>query len=245
MRYKRILFYLLFPFLLISLLAIWLRKPLLYSNWDKDVRVLAEVELSADQSSLTLRGIRNWSYGNHGPVDETIYFDQEYKFKDLEKAWFYLQPLDATGLIAHTFVVFEFKGDYGKASKLGLSVETRRKVGQEYSLLKGALRGFMVTHIWATESDLTSRRTDYLGYKLEKYQLQLKPKHLKVVLKAFLNRTQDLHSHPKFYNTFTNNCTNSLAKYINQAHPKSIPWHHSFIFTGKSARYLRSLGYVE
>lgn len=232
------------PLLGILAVSIWLRKPLLYSNWDQDVRVLAEVEFSEDKSAFTLSDIRNWSYDNNGPVDDTVYLDKTYQFEDLEKAWFYLQPLEATGLIAHTFIVFEFKNEYGIASKLGLSVETRRKVGEEYSLLKGALRGFMATHIWATEADLTSRRVDYLGYQLEKYQLQIQAKNLRVLLRAFLDQTQDLHTKPQFYNTFTNNCTNSLASYINKSHPGSVPWHYSFIFTGKSAAYLEKLGYL-
>ena len=53
--------------LILLTLALWLRKPLLYSNWDKDVRVLANVEFSADQTSFSLKGIRNWSYTREGP----------------------------------------------------------------------------------------------------------------------------------------------------------------------------------
>lgn len=217
---------------------------MLYSNWDRDVRVLAEVEFAEDASAFSLSDIRNWSYDDSGPIDETVYFDRTYQFKDLDKAWFYVQPLDATGLIAHTFIVFEFKDNYGVASKLGLSVETRRKVGEEYSLLKGALCGFMATHIWATEADLTSRRVDYLGYQLEKYQLKIEINEIKGLLKAFLSETKRLHTSPQFYNTFTNNCTNALASYINKSHPGSVPWHYSFIFTGKSAEYLEKLGYI-
>lgn len=232
--------------LFVALIALWLRKPLLYSNWDKDVKVLAKVKLAKNKKSFLLEGIRNWSYTEVGPIDESIYFNQDYNFEDLEKGWFYLQPLEFTGLIAHTFIVFQFKDTYKNVKKLGLSIETRRRVGEEYSLLKGALRGFMVTHIWATESDLTKRRTDYLGYKLEKYELNLTKKQLKEILLAFLVETKSLHTTPKFYNTFTNNCTNALAAYINknQKNPV-IPFHYSLIFTGRSSKYLKRLGYLK
>ena len=102
----------------------------------------------------------------------------------------------------------------------------------------------MLTHVWAFEADLTSRRTDFLGYELQKYQLTLDKVHLGKILIAFLTQTKKLHSTPRFYNTFTNNCTNTLALYINQILPGSIPWHYSFILTGKSPEYLRELGYI-
>ena len=227
------------------LVVVWLRKPILYSDWDRDVRVLAQVDLSVGDTSFSLKDIRNWSYSGDGPIDESVYFNQSYDLSSLEKVWFYVQPLEATGLVAHTFLVFEFKESYGAASKLGLSIETRRRVGEEYSLLKGALRGFMLTHIWASESDLTSRRTDFLGYKLQKYQLQLSKEQAGKLLVGLLNETHKLHSKPRFYNTLTYNCTSTLAHYINQTIPGSVPWHYSFIFTGKSAEYLRELSYIE
>lgn len=122
---------------------------MLYSNWDQDVKILAKVNFSTDKSSFLLEDIRNWAYTHKGPIDETKYFDQEYNFSDLKKRGG-VQPLEFTGLIAHTFVVFQFVDKNKKTKKLGLSIETRRRLGEEYSLLKGALRGFMVTHIWAT-----------------------------------------------------------------------------------------------
>ncbi|MCB0336680.1 MAG: DUF4105 domain-containing protein [Bdellovibrionales bacterium] len=238
-------FYFLAIFLLVGIFIIfWLRKPLLYSNWDKDVRVLAKVTFLEDQSSFVLKDIRNWSYDESGPLDESVYFEQAFELKDLEKVWFYVQPLEASGLIAHTFLVFEFNESYGAAQRLGLSIETRRRVGEQYSLLKGALRGFMLTHIWATERDLTSRRTDYLGYTLQKYQLNLAKDQIRKIIIGFLNETNSLHTTPRFYNTLTYNCTSALAHYINQTIPGSIPWHYSFIFTGKSAEYLTRLGYI-
>ncbi|MDA0682938.1 MAG: hypothetical protein O3A57_00785 [Bacteroidetes bacterium] len=40
----------------------------------------------------------------------------------------------------------------------GLLIEVRREVGEEYSVFGGAMRSFEITHIWATEKDLVTRR---------------------------------------------------------------------------------------
>ena len=49
--------------------------------------------------------------------------------------WMYEQKLDRIGLIAHTFIVFEFDESYGPARYLGLSVETRRELGENRLLV--------------------------------------------------------------------------------------------------------------
>jgi len=244
MKIRRIIKWLALPVVLLLIFGWYFKEPLRLANWDPDVRVLAQVDMSKDESEIEFRGVRNWTYAR----DEVLtsdYFNQTYQLEDLERTWFYLQPLDATGLIAHTFVVFEFSEVYGDKRHLGISVETRRKQGEEYSLLKGAFKGFMLVHTWATEADLTSRRTDYYDYELFKHELQLSKADQKGLLKAFARETNQLHANPKFYNTVTNNCTNALAYYVNELKPGAIPWHYSFIFTGRSVDYLRSLGYIE
>ena len=238
-----------FLFFLGGLLGVFLlllnfKQPLLLADWDDDVRVLAQTEISPDESSVSFKGLRDWTYARDRVLTKE-YFNQTYKTEDLERVWFYLQPLDKTGLIAHTFVVFEFSERYGERRNIGVSVETRRQQGQEYSLLKGALKGFMLVHTWATEADLTSRRTDYYDYKLHKHELVLSDADKKGLFKAFARETERLHTSPEFYNTVTQNCTNALARYVNQIKPGAIPWHYSFILTGRSVDYLRSLGYIQ
>lgn len=243
-KLKRWIYVLVVPVLFLFLLGWYFKEPLKFTAWDDDVRVLAQVEIPEDESSISFKGIRDWTYERDKVLTED-YFNHTYQLEDLEKVWFYLQPLDKSGLIAHTFVVFEFNETYGDKRHLGISVETRRRQGQEYSLLKGAFKGFMLVHTWATEADLTARRTDYYDYELFKYELQLSEADMKGLLKAFARKTAALQATPEFYNTITQNCTNALALYVNQIKPGAIPWHYSFVFTGKSVEYLKNLGYIK
>lgn len=43
----------------------------------------------------------------------------------------------------------------------------------------------------------------------------------------------------------TRNCTSSLIQYANESRPGALPWHYSWIFTGKVDEYLAELGYLD
>ena len=157
--------------------------------------------------------------------------------------WMYEQQLDPSGLIAHTFLVFEFDESYERGRYLGLSVETRREQGEEYSIIGGALRSFEITHIWATETDLVTRRVQYLDYPLTRYRLEIPAEYHSRIFLKFAKETQSLASVPRWYNTVSNNCTSSLIKHVNEIEPGAIPLHYTYALTGKVDEYLEQLGY--
>lgn len=227
--------------LLFFLVALMFKDPLLDREWDEDVGVLAGITLNDDRFTIT--NARNWTYEDGAIIDQD-YFTETYTYDGLQGATFYLQPLDATGLVAHTFVVFHFNESYGEYRDLGISVETRRESGEEYSLLGGLFRKFELTHTWATEQDLVDRRTRFYDYSVIPYSITVPLDQQQAILKTLLAQTQRLAVEPVFYNTALHNCTNSLAQYINRTYPESIPWHWSFIITGLSASYLETLGYI-
>jgi len=239
---KKTLTYILCILIVGVFLLVNLREPLLGRIWDEDVSVLASVDMG--ENIFTIKNARDWSYTKN-KVTKQEYFELNYRFEDLQGMSFYVQPLDYTGLIAHTFVIFHFDKSYGEYKDLGISVETRREQGEEYSLLGGLFNKFELTHTWATENDLVSRRAVFYDYEVFPYEVTIPKNQQIAVLQEFLKQTDRLQSDPVFYNTALKNCTNALAQYINQIAPKSIPWHYSFIFTGRSDDYLRSLGYIK
>lgn len=219
------------------------RVPSLHRSWDDDVRVLAGVEFRQD-GRVTLTGIRDWRYRGDSVVSRP-YFDAVYDPATITRAWLYEQELGLGGLIAHTFLVFEFDGPPAAASRLGLSVETRREQGETYSLLRGMLNSFEVTHIWATERDLVTRRVDHLDYPLTRYPLTVEPDVLADVFVEFLRETAALASSPRWYHTIRTNCTSSLIRYVNQRRPGAIPEHYSSVLTGRADSHLAALGYLD
>ena len=112
-------------------------------------------------------------------------------------------------------------------------------------MIGGALRSFEITHIWATEQDLVTRRVLYLDYPLTRYRLKIPREHLARLFTKFATETADLATVPQWYNTLTNNCTSSLVRYVNESEPGAIPAHYSLVLTGKIDDYLRELSYLE
>ena len=226
---------------LLLLISVSFREPSLSRDWDEDVRVLAGVDISPNES-VTLTQIRNWTYSLN-TITAKSYFDASFDPNDIVAMWMYEQQLDPSGLIAHTFVVFEFDERYGPARFLGLSVETRRELGEEYSIIGGALRSFEITHIWATEEDLVTRRVQFLNYPLTRYRLEIPAEYRSRIFVKFAEETRSLASEPRWYNTASNNCTSSLIRYVNESEQDAIPFHYSYVLTGRVDEYLEALEY--
>lgn len=220
-----------------------LRQPSLDRQWDEDVRVLASVEFG-DDGTVRLDGVRDWSYARDSVVSKR-YFDAAYDPADIAGMWLYEQEIGLNGLIAHTFLVFEFDESYGNEQYLGLSVETRREVGEKYSVVSGLLRAFEVTHIWASEQDLVMRRVDLLDYPLTRYRVDIPPESMARIFTRFARETDELSRTPQWYHTVETNCTSSLIRYVNAAEPGAIPAHYSSVVTGRADDYLRDLGYLD
>jgi hypothetical protein len=223
------------------LLFVCTRTPSLDRLWDEDVDVLAGIDTSVAET-ITLTRIRDWQYGVDSITDKA-YFDALFDPNDIVAMWLYEQQLDTSGLIAHTFIVFQFVDSYERGKYLGLSVETRREQGETYSIVGGVLRKFEITHIWATEKDLVTRRVQYLNYPLTRYRLEIPAAYHAQIFRKFVEETKGLASQPQWYNTVSNNCTSSLIKYVNKSEPDAIPLHYSYVLTGKVAQYLEKLGY--
>jgi hypothetical protein len=220
-----------------------MRTPLLDRDWDNDVRILAGVHVPEDESRFRISQVRDWTYTASGPATLDR-FDATYNADDLVGMSFYEQELDASGLIAHTFVVFEFTGDY-EHPRLGISVETRREQGETYSLIKGALRGFELMHTWASEADLVERRVRFLGYRLTRYTVRQPLADQRRYLFRFLRETMALAREPRWYNTITSNCTNVIIGAANEIEPGFLPFDKSFVLTGLAAEYLIERGVLE
>jgi hypothetical protein len=223
--------------------AFGLRRPSLSRVWDEDVRVLSAVEILPG-GAVRLSQVRDWSYTREAVVSKD-YHSIDYDPADVVGLWLYEQELGFGGRIAHTFLVFEFPEGYGDARWLGLSVETRREVGETYSLVGGVLRAFEVTHIWALERDLVIRRVELLDYPLTRYRVSVSPESIARIFRQFADETAALAVAPRWYNTLTTNCTSSLVRYVNRMEPGAIPWHYSFVLTGRADEYLERLGYLD
>lgn len=197
-------------------------------NWVENLSVIPDIEVRED--GFSLQPAMDWSYNKDGPaVKDMTGFAA--RFADLKNVWFVVEPQPGQPYAAHTLVLFEFAGD----RMIGLTVEARLEKGETYSAIDGLFNRFELAYVWSTPKELLTRRVTYLGKQIYVYPLELKPEQKLNFLHNVLERTKDLKAHPGFYNTFTSNCTNELAK------TAGIGWHYSWVLTGYSPQRLFEL----
>jgi hypothetical protein len=217
--------------ILLFAIFVMTRTPRLDRDWEEHLAVMPKIEMSA--SGFSLGPATDWTYAPEGPTAKgTASFSANYA--DLRNVWFMVEPQPGGGYAAHTLVLFEFAGD----RMIGLTVEARREKTEQYDAVQGLFNKFELAYIWSTSKELLTRRAVFLKKDIYVYPLKLDDKQKDDFLKALLQQTVSVETTPRFYNTFTSNCTNELGKVAR------IPWHYSFILTGYSPQYLHKLKYI-
>lgn len=176
---------------------------------------------------VVIRPVTDWRYDAKGPVSQEM-TEVAFDPADLQRVWFVLEPQPGSTVAAHTFLLFEFKGD----RLLGLTIEARREADEKYSAVRGAFNAFELSYLWGTARDLLVRRALYLDHDVYVYPIAIDAEQRAFLLRRVLDRTQRLTERPRFYNTLGANCTNELAK------AAKLRWNPAFIATGWSDEFL-------
>jgi hypothetical protein len=180
-----------------------------------------------NSEGFSIAPVTDWSYGPAGPLNNA-YTAAAYKLSDVRAVWFVVEPDPHLSLAAHTFLMFEFADD----RLLGVTIEARREANEDYSPVGGAFNEFELSYLWGTAHDLLTRRTVMLQHKVRIYPIAVTDAQLRTLLTNMLQRTKDLETKPRFYNTLFSNCTNEIAYAAN------LDWGPAFILTGEADEYL-------
>ena len=187
-------------------------------------------QVGLDTERFQVKPVLDWSYDSAGETAETL-DAADYALSDLRDVWFVLEPQPGSKLAAHTFLIFEFTGD----RLLGVTIEARRETHKDYSAIAGLFNKYELAYVWGSARDLLTRRAVMLNHDVFMYPLALKPEWKHDLLTRMLQRTKDLETTPRYYNTLTSNCTNEIAK------ATDLKWDRSFILTGLADEHLYKL----
>ena len=203
-------------------------QPRLDRDWVDNLALMPDVEMT--ETGFALHGVTDWTYADEGPAEMNVGgFAANYA--DLRNVWFVVEPQPGGDYAAHTLVLFEFGGD----RIVGLTVEARLEKGETYDAIAGMFNNFELAYVWSTARDLLERRVTYLDKQVYVYPLALSDQQEGDFLKALIGQTVEVSTRPRFYNTFTSNCTNELAKVA------KLDWHYSWVLTGYSPQRLFEL----
>lgn len=202
--------------------------PRLDRDWTENLAVMPKVTINGDDFALD--PVMDWTYTPDGPATK-VSTTFAAKISEVKNIWFMVEPQPGQAYAAHTLLLFEFPDD----RIVGLTVEARLERNEEYDAVQGALNKYELAYMWNTAKELLERRAVYLKKDIYIYPLSLSAEQKQAFLRGLLERSIDIQTHPRFYNTLFSNCTNELAK------AAKLAWHPSWILTGYSPQRLYDL----
>ncbi len=214
--------------------SVWLamKSPMHDRLWKTEYAQLPRVELDGDVA--TVRNVRNFSYDADGGVRVARYEDRSYDLASLTGVWYGISHFYDYGL-AHTFLSFAFAdGQY-----MVISVEARQEVGESYHPVTGLLRNYELIYVVGDERDIVGLRTHIRKERVYFYELRLPLATARRVLGELIERINQIHDAPEFYNTITDNCTTSLFRHAERVSTFDMYTDYRIILPG----YSDALGY--
>ncbi len=204
---------------IIAIFLIWqfLKVPQKDDNWQEPFSLQAHAEFNED--FVTIKNIRNFRYGADEKESYINYYDQTYDLNKISKVWYIVEPFKDADYAAHTFLSFDFSDD----KYITITIEARKLKGQEYSIFLGMLKTYPLIYIVADERDSILMRANIRKNEVYLYPVKIEPEQARVLFTDMLLRMNDLAEKPKWYNTFTDNCTSAIAGHINKIWPGKLP----------------------
>lgn len=209
-------------------------------DWTPDNAELAYAEFAGD--SVRVHNVRNATYVTTDSYT-VAYEERSYDLRELESAWFLVEPFsrDWRGP-AHTLVSFGF----GDGRYLAVSVEIRKEKEEVFNPLKGLLRQFEIIYVVADERDVVRLRTNYRRDPVYLYPIRADRAKLRAVFVDMMNRANELRERPEFYNTLTSTCTSNLVRHVNRISPRRVPrLSYKVFLPGYSDQLAYDLGLID
>jgi Domain of unknown function (DUF4105) len=179
----------------------WLRiPPSNDGSWQADVSQMPWAEFNGDR--VTIHNFRHCDYRTES--DYTCsWLTKEINLSDIRGIDLSLTYWGSPW-IAHTILSFQV----GESDHIAMSIETRRKVGQEFSSLQGFFRRYTLVYVISDERDLIRLRTNFRKNEdTYLYRTTATPEYARALFLEYLNRANDLRARPAWYNALTANCT--------------------------------------
>jgi hypothetical protein len=214
----------------------WLSlRPSQDANWQPDNQETGWAEVNGDR--VTIHNFRNCDYRtelDYTCAWETRSYDlSRLKHLDIAITWW------GSPWIAHPILSFDF-GDEGHVA---MSIETRDVVGQSYSAVRGFFRQYTLTYIAADERDVIRLRTNYRkDEEVYLFRTTATPEQARGLFLQYIDRLNELHNRPEWYNALTNNCTTNIAVSAAASRDQRANWDWRVLLNGKADEMMYNKG---
>ena len=220
----------------VAVLVWWLSiNPSQNGNWQADDQNTGWAEVDGDR--VTIHNFRNCSYRTEQDYtcswETRTYHLSGLKHLDIAITWW------GSPWIAHPILSFDF-GDEGHVA---MSIETRDLVGQSYSAVRGFFRQYGLIYIAADERDVIRLRTNYRkDEEVYLFRTTASPEQARGLFLQYLDRINQLHRRPEWYNALTNNCTTNIAVSAAASREQRTKWDWRMLLNGKADEMMYEKG---
>jgi hypothetical protein len=216
--------------------------PSNYRSWTPDQAVLPHAEFHGDK--ITVRNIRYCKYLE--PDTYVVdYYDKTYDISQLQSVDFFMIPFKMAPTLAHTMLSFEFAGENGETDHLAVSVEIRKEEGEVYYPWMGSARQYEIMYVVADERDVVQLRAVHRGEDVYRYRTTATPEQAQLLFVDVMHRTNELATHPEFYDTITNNCTTNIVRHVNRLQANRLVYDWRVLLPGYSDNLAYDQGLIE
>jgi hypothetical protein len=222
----------------VALLVWWTSmEPSNTRDWQADVARLPRVEIRGQQ--LVFHDIRSFEYRSETDFTPR-YVDRSYDLADLRGVDLFMSYWGSPA-IAHTIMSWQF----GNAPPLAISIETRKRKGQEYSAVKGFFKQYEIIYVVADERDVVGLRTNHRGEQVYLYRLKSSPALARALLLDYVASINELVERPQFYNALLDNCTTTIRRHRTHVDTDAPPFDWRLIANGYLDQRLYEAGIVD
>ena len=211
-----------------AVVALWWfsLKPAGDRNWQTGNAKTAYADI--DGGHITIHNFRNCSYVT--TKDYTCEWEtRSFDLANLTGADIFITWWGPT-LIAHPIVSF----DFGAQGYVPISIETRSVVGQSYSAIRGFFRQYELTYIVSDERDVVRLRTNFRrDEEVYVFRTAVGAPLARKIFLAYLQRVNELHQSPEWYNAVTNNCTTNIDVSASHARGMHTLWDWRVLLNGR------------
>ena len=214
----------------------WLSlKPSQNRNWQPDDARTAWADVNGDE--VTIHDVRNCDYRTE--TDYTCSWEtRHYNLSNLQHLDIFITYWGSPW-IAHPILSF----DFGEQGHQPMSIETRDVVGQSYSAIRGFFRQYELIYLASDERDVIRLRTNFRkDEEVHLLRTTAPPERARELFLQYLDRINELHQQPEWYNALTNNCTTNIAVSSAVAQDRRVSWNWRILLNGKGDEMMYNRG---
>jgi len=194
-----------------------------------------------DGHLVTIANMRDSIYSADAPTD-VRWTNETFDARDLTNLWIYFSHFSKITGIAHSEIGFEFAD--GRCTIA--SFEIRPLLGQRFAAIAGMGRNFEMTLRWASERDIiTKRLVKESSSRMYMFEADITHQRSVALFHAFLDRTNELHDSPEWYNTITNTCTTAIIDVVAEILPGQLQRTPRVLLPGTLPKYWAKRGVLK